>query len=57
MGKHSTLYRMDTPQPIAKKFVTCDYVGDPYNCAKFGANLSMGGGFWANGEIEPKFIY
>jgi len=31
-----------------KKFVASDYVGDPYGCAKFGANPSTGG-FWANG--------
>jgi len=31
-----------------KKFVASDYVGDPYGCAKFGANPSTRG-FWANG--------
>ena len=31
------------PLPIAKKFVTGDYVGDPYSCAKFGAQPSTGG--------------
>jgi len=35
-------------QKICKKFVAIDYVGDPYGCAKFGANPSTGG-FWANG--------
>jgi len=36
-GKFSTPHRYDTPQPITKKFVTGDYVGDPYGCAKLGA--------------------
>jgi len=31
-----------------KKFVASDYVGDPYGCAKFGANPFMGG-IWVNG--------
>jgi len=26
-----------------KKFVTGDYIGDPYGSAKLGANQSMGG--------------
>ena len=41
-------HRIHTPWPITKKFVASDYVGDPYGCAKFGANTSTGG-FWANG--------
>jgi len=38
------------PHPLTdtKKFGTGDYVGGPYGCDKFGANISMGG-FWANG--------
>jgi len=36
-----------------KKIVASDYVGDPYGCAKFGANPSTGG-FWAN--LYPFFI-
>jgi len=43
-----TPYRIDTPEPITKKFVTGDYVDDPYSCAKFGAHPSTGG-FWADG--------
>jgi len=35
--------RIDTPQPITKKFVTGDYVSDPYGCAKLGAYPSTGG--------------
>ena len=31
-----------------QKIVASDYVGDPYGCAKFGANPSTGG-FWADG--------
>jgi len=31
------------PHPLTdhQKFVTGDYVGDPYGCGKFGANPSM----------------
>jgi len=29
----STSHRIDTPQPITKKFVTGDYIGDPYGYA------------------------
>jgi len=44
----STPYRNDTPQPIANKFVTGNYVGNPYSCAKLvhirpqGASGQMG---------------
>ena len=41
-GQFSTPHRIDTPQPITKKFVTGDYVGDPYGCAKLGAYPSTG---------------
>ena len=47
-GQFSTPHRIDTPQPITKKFVTGDYVGDPYGCAKLGA-YPYTGGFWAHG--------
>jgi len=47
-GQFLTPYRIDTPEPITKKFVTSDNVGDPYSCAKVGAQPSTGG-FWANG--------
>ena len=47
-GQFSTPHRIDTPQPITKKFVTGDYVGDPYGCAKLGAYPSTGG-FLAHG--------
>jgi len=46
-GQFATPQRIDTPQPITKKFVTGDYVGDPYGCAKLGAYPSTG--FWARG--------
>ena len=36
-------HRIDTPQPITKKFVTGDYVSDPYGYAKLGAYPSTGG--------------
>ena len=42
-----TPYRIHTPWQIIEKFVASSYVGDPYGCAKFGANPSTGG-FWAN---------
>jgi len=45
-----------TPWPISKKFVASDYVGDPYGCAKFGANPSTGGS-WANGWNTTKFLF
>ena len=35
------------PSTDHKKFVTGDYVGDPYDCAKLGAYPSTGG-FWAH---------
>ena len=47
-GQISTPHRIDTPQPITKKFVTGDYVGDPYGYAKLGAYPSKGV-FWAHG--------
>jgi len=47
-GQFLTPHRIDTPQPITKKFATRDYVGDPYGCAKLGAYPSSGG-FWAHG--------
>jgi len=46
-GQYSTPHRIDTPQPITKTFVTGDYIGDPYGCAKLGAYLPMGD-FWAH---------
>ena len=52
----STPHRIHTPWPITKKFVASDYVGDPYGCAKFGANPSTGG-FWANGWNITKFFF
>jgi len=41
-GQFSTPYRIDTPQLITKNFVTSDYVGDPYSCAKLSAHASIG---------------
>ena len=52
----STPHRIDTPQPITKIFVTGDYFGDPYGCAKLGANPSTGG-FWAHGWNITKIIF
>jgi len=42
-----TRHRINVP-PIAKKFVTGDYVHDFYSCAKFGGNPFMVG---ASGQI------
>jgi len=47
-GEILTSRRSDTPQPITKKFVTGDSVGDPYSYAKFGTNPSTGD-VWAYG--------
>ena len=49
-------HRIDTLQPITKKFVTGDYDGDPYGCAKLGAYPSTGG-FWAHGWNITKIIF
>ena len=38
----STHNRIDTPLPITKTFVTGDYDGDSYGCAKLGAYPSTG---------------
>jgi len=51
----STPCRIDTPQPITKQFVTDDYVGDPYGCAKLSAYPSTRG-FWAHGWNITKVI-
>ena len=55
-GQFSTPHRIDTPQPITKIFVTGDYVGDPYGCAKLGAYPSTGG-FWTHGWNITKIIF
>ena len=36
------------PSTDHQKFVTCDYVGDPYGCVKLGAYPSTED-FWAHG--------
>jgi len=51
----STPYRIDTPQLIAKKVVTVEYVGNPYSCAKFGAHIRMRRASGRMGEIQPNF--
>jgi len=45
-----TFWPPQNKQPVTdhQKICTGDYVGGPYDCAKFGANPSMAG-FWANG--------
>jgi len=56
-GQFSTPHRIDTSQPITKKFVTGDYVGDPYGCAKLGAYPSTGGrlGTWV--KYNQNYFY
>jgi len=50
----STPYRIDTPPPITKKFVTGDYIGNSYRHAKFGAHPSTG----VSGRmVDTFFIY
>ena len=51
----STPHKINTPEPIDKKFGTIDYVreGTPY---KFGTNPPTEG-FWANGWNITKIIY
>jgi len=55
-GQFSTPHRINTPQPITKKFDTGDYVGDPYGCAKLGAYPSARG-LWAHGWNITKIIF
>ena len=52
----STLYRIDTPLTDHQKFVTGDYVGDPFSCAKFGAHPSTGVS-GRMGKIQPKSLW
>jgi len=52
----STPHRIHTPWQITTKFVASHYVGDPYGCAKFGANQSTGG-FWKNGWNITKILF
>jgi len=44
----STPYKIDTPEPIDKKFGTINYVREGTHYTKFGTNPPSGG-FWANG--------
>jgi len=46
--KISTPYKINTLEPIDKKFGTVDYVREETLCTKFETNLPTGG-FWANG--------
>ena len=51
-------HRIHTPWPITKKFGTGDYVGGPYGCAKFGANVDGGLlGKWVKYNEFFLFIY
>jgi len=47
-GQFLTLTESTPLNRSPKKFVASDYVGDPYGCAKFGANPSTGG---ASGQM------
>ena len=49
MGKfQSPPHKINTPEPIDKKFGTTDYVRKGSSYTKFGRNPSTGG-FWENG--------
>ena len=52
-GQFSTLYRIDTPQPITKNL--SQVTVDPYSCAKFGAHPSTGS-FWVNERNITKIL-
>ena len=47
---------MDTPQPITKKFLTGDYVGDPYGCAKLSAYRGLLG-TWVKYNQNYFYLY
>jgi len=44
----ATPHKVNTPEPIDKKFCTVDYVHKGTHYTKFGTNPPSGG-FWANG--------
>jgi len=52
----STPHKINTPEPIDKKFGTIDYVREGTSYTKFGRN-SFTGGFWANGWNITKIIF
>ena len=47
--------KINTPEPIDKKFGTIDYVREGTSYTKFGRNPSTGG-FWANG-VNRNYFY
>ena len=51
----STHHKINTPEPIDKKFGTIDYVRERTSCTNFGRNPSTGG-FGANGWNITKII-
>jgi len=52
----SSPYKINTPEPIDKKFRTVDYVREVTLYTKFDTNPSSGG-FWANGWNITKNIF
>ena len=48
--------KINTPEPIDKKFSTIDYVNETTPYTKFGTNTHTGG-FWANGWNISKIIF
>ena len=52
----STPYKINTPEPIDKKFGTVDYVREGTQYTKFDTNPPTGG-FWANGWNITKIIF
>jgi len=52
----STLYKINTPEPIENKFGTIYYVREETPCTKFGTNPPTES-FWANGWNITKIIF
>jgi len=52
----STPHKINTPEPIDKKFGKIDYVREETSYTKFGRN-PFTGGFWANGWNITKIIF
>ena len=52
----STPHKINTPEPIDKKFGIIDYVREGTSYTKFGRN-PFTGGFWANGWNITKIVF
>jgi len=51
----STPYKINTPEPIDKKFGTVDYIREGTLYTKFDTNAPTGG-FWANWGLLGKWV-